>query len=86
MPSRTIHAETRVWQRYGVAPTRRQWDEAVQHIIGRVIGEKRPAMRLRTMENGREEWIVRVAGIAVRAVYCPRGAVILTVLPKPGRQ
>lgn len=86
MASRTIHAEVRVWQRYGVAPSRREWDEAVQHIIGRVIGEDRPAVRLRLFDNGREEWIVRVAGVAVRAVYCPLGAVILTVLPAPGRQ
>lgn len=78
---RTIHAETRAWQRYGCAPTAPEWRDAVCAITSTVMGLVAPAMRLRRHRGGIEEWIVRVGDVAMRVVYNPASACIVTVLP-----
>jgi hypothetical protein len=85
MASSTVHAQARVWERYKVAPTRREWDEAVGAIMARAMGEESQAVKMRLMKGGLEEWIVRVGRTFIRAAYSPRTACIVTVLPSEGR-
>jgi len=82
MPAHTIHAEVRALERYGVEPSAADWSAAVDAIIGVVAGESRAALLLRRLHSNSEEWIVRVSGVAMRVVYKPSAACIITALPR----
>lgn len=76
----THHAAERAWERYGIVPTEAEWARAVADIISVVAGGGGPAILLRRDSDG-ERWLVRVAGEPVVAIYQPRAALIVTLLP-----
>jgi hypothetical protein len=80
----TAHAIERIGERYGLAPTAEQWRDAVLDIIGTVAGDQPAAVMLqKQVPGGRtEQWLVRISGVQVVAVYAPAEATIVTVQPR----
>lgn len=76
-----IHAEQRALERYGIAATQQDWDALVLAITDSVMGRSNSAWLLGRQNDGTEKWLAPLAGVAVRVVYCPRQARVITVLP-----
>ena len=79
------HAAVRAAERYGVHATPEQWTRAVLDIIDAVAGDAVNAVLLRRRRTDREEWLVRLAGEPLIAIYRPETATIITVLPYGAR-
>jgi hypothetical protein len=70
----TQHAKEQILSRYGVQPTKRDWRDAFLAVTdGRTL--------LAAIDRGREIHYLQVGGVSVRAVYSPRTASFITVLP-----
>lgn len=79
-PISTRHADERIWERFGYGATTADWRQAGLDIMDAAVGERRAALLIRRC-HGKEWWYVRVGPCAVRVVYDPNKAVIVTVLP-----
>ena len=76
------HAARAAAARYGVALTEDDFRSMVAAIMATVAGECAPAILLARTALRREIWLTRIpSGPAVRVVYIPVFARILTVLP-----
>lgn len=77
------HAVERAQQRYGITLGEPDFAAMVGDIIAALLGERRDALLIsHRLEQGREIWLVRIpGGPAVRVIYNPFLAVIVTVLP-----
>ena len=76
------HAQDAAAQRYGLALDEDDFRAMVAAIVLAAAGDARNALLLYTQRSGREVWLVRVpSGPAVRVVYSPRRAQIVTILP-----
>lgn len=83
LPGYTIHAAQRAAERFGINPTRTDWQAALLSIIAKVAGDKSDAVRLRVQSDQCEVWAVIVCGRAVSVVYDPdRANIITALLPK----
>lgn len=83
----TPHADQRAAERTGINPTVAQWRDAVIDIITTVSGDStRALMERRDAKSGHngEIWYVHVGSVAMKVVYAPRLAQIITVLPWGG--
>ena len=77
------HAVEQAQARYGVRLDDGDFAAMVRDILAVVDGEAAPALLLARMQRGREIWLLRIpAGPAVRVVYSPISAQIVTVLPR----
>lgn len=72
------HAETRLWQRYGLARTAEEieWD-----VICPIRLRLRSAVRVRALDHGRELWRVSAFGRELPVVYDPATDAVATFLP-----
>lgn len=78
------HAARRAAERYGAQLAAEDFSAMAMDIIATVAGERRAAALLHRTTPEREIWLVRMpGGPAVRVVYAPASAVIVSVLP-PG--
>ena len=78
------HARDAAAQRYGLALDEDDFDAMVGAIVLAAAGDACGALLLYVQRSGREIWLTRVpAGPAVRVVYSPPRAQIVTILP-PG--
>ena len=76
------HAVSAASARYGVMLDEADFAAMVSDIVLAAAGDGRAALLLTRQWNGREVWLARVpAGPAVRVVYSPLSACIITVLP-----
>jgi hypothetical protein len=76
------HAQHRALERYGVELSGRDFDLMVRDIIAAVIGESRLAVLISRGDGYRETWLLRMPqGAAVRVIYSPSTAQIITILP-----
>jgi hypothetical protein len=77
------HAIQQAQTRYGVMLDEGDFAAMVADILARLSGCATPATLLARMPFGREIWLLRIpSGPAVRVVYSPVSAQIITVLPK----
>lgn len=80
------HAVVQAATRYGVRLDDVDFAAMVEDIIASLADGACRALMTQQQPNGREIWIVRIpAGPAVRVVYEPRLAMIITVLPRAYR-
>ncbi len=76
------HAAHAAADRYGLALDECDFAAMVADIILTLAGDRNAALMLRRQDCGSEIWIVRVPdGPAVRVVYRPAIAMVVTVLP-----
>jgi putative component of toxin-antitoxin plasmid stabilization module len=76
------YAQTAAFTRFGVMLEACDFAAMVSDIIATLAGDAPVAMMLSRQELGREVWVVRIPdGPAVRVVYEPIAAMIVTVLP-----
>lgn len=77
------HAAAAAFARYGVLLGAADFAAMVDDIVDALIGSRRAALLLcRQQPSGREIWLARVPdGPAVRLVYEPLSAMIVTILP-----
>ncbi len=74
----TPHATARLAERHGVTATDDDWRDVILAITARPPS----AIMTRRLDNGVEEWIARVASVAVRLVYDPKYVCVVTVLSR----
>jgi len=75
------HAAVRAAERHGLSVTTADLRSAFLDIVDTMAGVRRAAVLLLRADDGTERWLVRLAGQAVRVVYIPESARIVTVLP-----
>lgn len=75
------HAAIRAAERHGLSVTTSDLRSAFLDIVDTVAGLRRAAVLLHRKSNGTERWLVRLGERAVRVVYIPEAALIVTVLP-----
>ena len=76
------HAIETAQLRYGVALDEHDFAAMVWDIVATLAGDRSAALLLAHVRGGREIWLLRVPqGPAVRVVYSPARAQIVTVLP-----
>lgn len=76
------HASLRAEERYGLPLTDADLTKFVLDITDTVTRTRTAALLQRRQPDGREVWLVRArCGIAMRVVYAPQDAAVVTVLP-----
>ena len=77
----TEHAIHRAAERYGVAFDYAEWAQMLLDIMDTAAGVRVAAL-LAGKSAQVEEWHVYLGGVAVRAVYDPRTATVVTIAPR----
>lgn len=85
MPWVTKHAQLRAIQRLGGNPTRRAWGDAVLAILDSAAGLSTAATLLHAAPIG-ERWLINLAGMPVKVIWCQEHAIIRTIYEAESRQ
>ena len=85
MSGYTLHARDRAAERHGLELSYAEFDQVVIDITDSVLGVARRATLLAALPDGCERWLMRVRERAVRIVWNPELARIVTVLSDQGK-
>lgn len=78
----SAHANLRVQERFGAAPSGHDWALIVIAITDAILGQSRSAVMVRRDPGGNERWLVSIHGQPVPVVWSRENdRPIVTVLP-----
>ena len=80
----TAHAIVRAAERYGLTLTIADLDQMMLDITSAKLGEPSTALLGGLQTDGKERWFVQAKGVALRVIYSPHDARVITILSLGG--